>query len=157
MALTAQETVTMFMRYVHTEDDPIRAAAETVAARRREVVSGAPDREPRNDEVAVSARVSPVAIVPQGSAGSRVPVRRGPTKTAIATIVPAAVGVTKAEPPHRNPPPGLPISRRSSKSDSRDPDARWPTAEIMRRARHVDDTDLTFFADTEAAGPLPRA
>ena len=33
MALTAHKTVTMFMRYVHTEDDPIRAAAETVAAR----------------------------------------------------------------------------------------------------------------------------
>jgi integrase len=28
MALTAHKTVTMFMRYVHTEDDPVRAAAE---------------------------------------------------------------------------------------------------------------------------------
>jgi integrase len=27
MALTAHKTVTMFMRYVHTEDDPVRAAA----------------------------------------------------------------------------------------------------------------------------------
>lgn len=41
MALTAHKTVTMFMRYVHTEDDPIRAAAETVANRRRGVVGGA--------------------------------------------------------------------------------------------------------------------
>ncbi len=41
MALTAHKTVTMFMRYVHTEDDPIREAAETVAARRRNVVQGA--------------------------------------------------------------------------------------------------------------------
>ncbi len=40
MALTAHKTVTMFMRYVHTEDDPIHAAAETVAARRNRVVSG---------------------------------------------------------------------------------------------------------------------
>mgnify|MGYP002652522042 CR=1 FL=1 len=32
MALTAHKTVAMFMRYVHTEDDPIRAAAETVSA-----------------------------------------------------------------------------------------------------------------------------
>jgi len=41
MALTAHKTVTMFMRYVHTEDDPIRATAETVANRRRGVVGGA--------------------------------------------------------------------------------------------------------------------
>jgi len=41
MALTAHKTVTMFMRYVHTEDDPIRAAAETVASHRRSVVGGA--------------------------------------------------------------------------------------------------------------------
>ena len=40
MALTAHKTVTMFRRYIHTEDDPIRAAAETVAARRLRVVSG---------------------------------------------------------------------------------------------------------------------
>jgi len=31
MQLTAHKTVTQFMRYVHTEDDPVRAAAETVA------------------------------------------------------------------------------------------------------------------------------
>jgi hypothetical protein len=31
MALTAHKTVTMFMRYVHTEEDPARAAPETVA------------------------------------------------------------------------------------------------------------------------------
>ena len=36
-------------------------------------------------------------------------------------------------------------------SDCRDPDARWPTAEIMRRARQVDDTWLIPFVDTEAA------
>ena len=40
MALTAHKTVTMFMRYVHTEDDPMRQAAETVASRRRIVVQG---------------------------------------------------------------------------------------------------------------------
>jgi integrase len=40
MALTAHKTVTMFMRYVHTEDDPVRAAAEAVAGRRREIVTG---------------------------------------------------------------------------------------------------------------------
>ena len=36
-------------------------------------------------------------------------------------------------------------------SDCRNPDARWPTAEIMRRARQVDDTGLIPFVDTEAA------
>ena len=40
MQLTAHKTVTQFMRYVHAEDDPVRAAAETVASRRRLMVSG---------------------------------------------------------------------------------------------------------------------
>lgn len=38
MALTAHKTVTMFMRYVHTEDDPVRAAAEAVTQRRMAVL-----------------------------------------------------------------------------------------------------------------------
>jgi integrase len=42
MALTAHKTVSMFMRYVHTEDDPVRAAADAVAARRRGLVGTAP-------------------------------------------------------------------------------------------------------------------
>lgn len=42
MALTAHKTVTMFMRYVHAEDDPIRAAADAVAERRRSMVGGSP-------------------------------------------------------------------------------------------------------------------
>ena len=41
MALTAHKTVTMFMRYVHTEDDPVRAAAEAVTQRRLSLVGGA--------------------------------------------------------------------------------------------------------------------
>ena len=36
-------------------------------------------------------------------------------------------------------------------SECRNPDARWPTAEIMRRARHVDDTGLIPYVYTEAA------
>jgi integrase len=40
MALTAHKTVTMFMRYVHTEDDPVRAAAEAVAFRRQGLIEG---------------------------------------------------------------------------------------------------------------------
>jgi hypothetical protein len=38
MALTAHKTVSMFMRYIHNEDDPVRMAADLVAARRRNVV-----------------------------------------------------------------------------------------------------------------------
>ena len=38
MALTAHKTVAMFMRYVHTEDKPVREAAELVAQRRKTVV-----------------------------------------------------------------------------------------------------------------------
>jgi integrase len=49
MQLTAHKTVTQFMRYVHTEDDAVRAAAETVAARRRAVRSGQrPTPQPPN-------------------------------------------------------------------------------------------------------------
>ena len=42
MALTAHKTVTMFMRYAHTDDDPVRAAGELVASRRKTVVGSRP-------------------------------------------------------------------------------------------------------------------
>jgi integrase len=35
MQLTAHKTVTQFMRYVHTEDNSVRVAAEVVATRRK--------------------------------------------------------------------------------------------------------------------------
>jgi len=41
MALTAHKTVTMFMRYVHIEDDPVRAAADAVAFRRQGLIGDA--------------------------------------------------------------------------------------------------------------------
>ncbi|MGG2037371.1 site-specific integrase [Pseudomonas paraeruginosa] len=37
MVLTAHKTVAMFMRYVHTEDGPVRQAAELVANRRKTI------------------------------------------------------------------------------------------------------------------------
>jgi len=50
MALTAHKTVAMFMRYVHTEDNPVREAAELVANRRQAVVAGKrPNREVRTE------------------------------------------------------------------------------------------------------------
>lgn len=88
MALTAHKTVTMFMRYVHTEDDPIRAAAETVAARRRSVVAGAPVTEPPSEEVADASAVTPITIAPSRPAGPRDPARAGSTKTAMGNYRP---------------------------------------------------------------------
>lgn len=48
MALTAHKTVTMFMRYVYAEDDPIRDAAALVSERRRRLVGASqpPARQP---------------------------------------------------------------------------------------------------------------
>ena len=69
MALTAHKTVTMFMRYVHTEDDPIRQAAETVASRRRIVVQGTAstaegglDNKQPEDPAAAAAATAPRAV-----------------------------------------------------------------------------------------------
>ena len=45
MALTAHKTVAMFMRYVHTEDKPVREAAELVASRRK-AITGARRTDP---------------------------------------------------------------------------------------------------------------
>ncbi|HCS08861.1 MAG TPA: integrase [Pseudomonas sp.] len=42
MALTAHKTVAMFMRYVHTEDAPVREAAELVANRRKTIIGARP-------------------------------------------------------------------------------------------------------------------
>ncbi len=47
MALTAHKTVAMFMRYVHTEDDPVRQAAELVATRRQTITG---KRQPQPQE-----------------------------------------------------------------------------------------------------------
>ena len=48
IVLTAHKTVTMFMRYVHIEDEPVRTATDTVALRRQTLISGiAPGAIPR--------------------------------------------------------------------------------------------------------------
>ena len=61
MALTAHKTVTMFMRYVHTEDDQVRAAADAVAFRRQGLIGGA----------AAAATSAPAPIIaPETAAGS---------------------------------------------------------------------------------------
>ena len=88
MALTAHKTVTMFMRYVHTEDDPIRVAAETVAARRRSVARGAPDPEPAPGEIAVLPAGSPITIAPNRTDSPRAAARPEPTKTAMGNYRP---------------------------------------------------------------------
>ena len=38
MALTTHKIAAMFMRYVHTEDDPVRQSAELVANRRKKII-----------------------------------------------------------------------------------------------------------------------
>ena len=63
MALTAHKTVTMFMRYVHVEDDPIRAAAEAVSARRRDLLGGAP-LPPRPEPEPVPVQLLPEPTSP---------------------------------------------------------------------------------------------
>jgi integrase len=45
MALSAQKTVAMVMRYVHTEDDPVRQAAELVANRRKTITGASRSTE----------------------------------------------------------------------------------------------------------------
>lgn len=63
MALTAHKTVQMFMRYVHTEDDPIRAAANRVANRRKELI--APEEaktEPEDCAPVEAPDKNPVAV-----------------------------------------------------------------------------------------------
>lgn len=68
-------------------------------------------------------------------------------------ITPAGRKVFKlsAAPLRPNLPLDGPLRRRRSMSDSRNPDSRWPAAEIMGRARQVEDTGLIPFVDTEAA------
>lgn len=42
MALTTHKTVVMFIRYVHTEDKPVREAAELEANRRKAITGTKP-------------------------------------------------------------------------------------------------------------------
>ncbi len=55
MALTAHKTVTQFMTYVHTEDDPIRAAAEKVANLRRDTIGSRASATPTTLPATASA------------------------------------------------------------------------------------------------------
>jgi integrase len=60
MQLTAHKTVTQFMRYVHTEDDPVRAAAEAVSSRRLAVLSGQRANKQPGHEVAAAQPADPL-------------------------------------------------------------------------------------------------
>ncbi len=71
MALTAHKTVTMFMRYVHTEDAPIRAAAEAVAQRRLSLIgcsSAAPASVPVPKPVIAPPSSAPKPVEPPSMA-----------------------------------------------------------------------------------------
>jgi integrase len=65
MALTAHKTVTMFMRYVHTEDDPVRAAAEAVTRRRMNVIGAT--HQPPAPMPQPPAKPTSVAPIVQGA------------------------------------------------------------------------------------------
>jgi integrase len=67
MALTGHKAVTMFMRYVHSEDDPIRAAADVVAARRRSLIEAGPCG---NGTTMAAARTNPADIADGKRAGA---------------------------------------------------------------------------------------
>ncbi len=56
MALTAHKTVTMFMRYVHAEDDPIRDAAALVSERRRSLVGASQPLDRQSAEPSTKVR-----------------------------------------------------------------------------------------------------
>lgn len=74
MALTAHKTVQMFMRYVHAEDDPIRAAANKVADRRKALLA-------QSSSVPITA-----AGEPQLAAASAAPA--SPARTALGNYRP---------------------------------------------------------------------
>jgi integrase len=62
MALTAHKTVTMFMRYVHAEDDPIRAAAEVVSAHRRIMLNSVPGPAQTQEQAPPSEVTAPRSL-----------------------------------------------------------------------------------------------
>jgi integrase len=55
MQLTSHKTVTQFMRYVHTEDEPVRAAAEVVSSRRKAILQAARKTGPATSDPIVPA------------------------------------------------------------------------------------------------------
>jgi len=81
MALTAHKTVTMFMRYVHTEDDPVRAAAELVASRRKTVVGSrpiTPPMSPRLSLTVLTPRHTVPSVTARGKTARFLPAASGP-------------------------------------------------------------------------------
>jgi integrase len=84
MALTGHKTVTMFMRYVHTEDGPVREAAELVSARRQAItaepnLSSAASLPPKSQQ---ASDIAPVEPTPPPSSS------RAPTKTSMGNYRP---------------------------------------------------------------------
>lgn len=73
MALTAHKTVTMFMRYVHPEDDAIRDAADRVADRRRRLVE---QSEPVLPDLSELQRPALSLAPPSTALGAYRPLRR---------------------------------------------------------------------------------
>lgn len=68
MTLTAHKTITMFMRYVHTEDDPVRAAADAVSSQRASLVGGSSNFHPRSPITSEIAKAAVPCHEPTSSA-----------------------------------------------------------------------------------------
>src|SRR5258708_31997094 len=65
MVLTAHKTVTMFIRYVHTEDNPVRAAADAVALRRLALIGGivaVPALKPTHETILAAPSIAPEPV-----------------------------------------------------------------------------------------------
>jgi hypothetical protein len=105
MALTAHKTVTMFMRYVHAEDDPIRAAAEVVSAHRRGVVSGTAASLPAANAVAPADPSSEPAAPMSVDAPDNVEGRLGHARTELRKYPPfrKCGGPNRSAPPNTTP------------------------------------------------------
>jgi len=63
--------VTMFMRYVHNEDDPIRAAAETVAQRRQTLIEAVSPQISSAGSEAVGLSPTPLASLSEVTISKR--------------------------------------------------------------------------------------
>ncbi len=92
MALTAHKTVSMFMRYVHTEDDPVRAAVEKVAARRQEAIGSSVVTPNATKEATNGGRATPTSLGSYRPYRHRkAPTRAAPPGTKRASVTPESV------------------------------------------------------------------
>jgi hypothetical protein len=96
MQLMAHKTVTQFMRYVHTQDAAVRAAAEVVAMRRRTMLEAASSADATTTDRAAAAIVA--AATPSATLVSDSPYTP-PTKIGASRQFRHRRGANRAVPP----------------------------------------------------------